>query len=264
MCQRGAGARRAGAQRRRGVVWRSGRSLESERAQFGVQVSTYAAGRFAAPRTVSRGRVWYGQPALAAGTDRLLVAWRDRAGGGARGRVRAAAVDGARIGAPVAVSTSDVVEGDVHASMNGADAAVVTWTQRAAGDSGNRVAIRASATVEFTAPEAISACATGVQPDGSGREHLDSAARAGLDRSGRALAIFGNGCGNGLGAAWRSAGAPRAPFQLAPATSRHNAFKIVSMGVSDAGEGVVAWSVAPPDPPSLDDAALRVAVLPAL
>lgn len=83
-----------------------------------MHVSTYDCGRFAAPRTVSRGPVWYGLPWLAAGGSRLLVAWRERArltrAGIMRGRVFTAAINGATIGAPAAVSTSDEIEGDVY------------------------------------------------------------------------------------------------------------------------------------------------------
>ncbi|HEX6387918.1 MAG TPA: hypothetical protein VFZ89_00670, partial [Solirubrobacteraceae bacterium] len=144
------------------------------------------------------------------------------------------------------------------------DGAMVTWTQRGAGDSGNRVAIRASALGSFAAPEAISDCAVGVLLDGSGREHLDSAARVGLDAGGRALAVFGNGCGAGAYAARRPVGGPWAPaFAVARPAAQYAGFRILSIGVSDAGEGVVAWSAQPLDAPSFDDAVLRVTLLPA-
>jgi hypothetical protein len=249
------------------VSWRAGRSLGSSSA-FAVHVSTYDRGRFAAPRTVSRGRAWYGQPSLAAGGSRLLVAWRDRArltrAGIIRGRVLTAAIDGATVGAPTAVSTSDEIEGDVYAAMNSSDAAIVSWTQRSRGDAGNRIAVRQAAGGHFAATEAISPCAPGVSAGGSGRDNLDTAAHATLDADDRAVAIFASGCGGVVGAARRPAGGLWQPaFGLTPPATTSSAVRILAAGVSDAGEAVAAWWNQPPDAPGFDDAALDVAVLPA-
>jgi len=248
------------------IAWRSGRSSESERTRFAVQVSTYARGRFSGPLTVSRGRVWYGRPALAAGGAHMLVAWRDRVrttrAGLAQGRVRSATIDGGVVGAPVDISTSEAIEGDVYAAMNHMDAAIVSWTQRAAGDDGNRVAIRAARGARFAPAEEISPCASGAQPNGSGRDHLDSAAHAALDGSGRAVAVFSGSCGYGVGAARRPAGGPwQPPFGL-QTQAETGAFRILSVGVSDAGEAVTAWWKQGPDAAGFDDAQLNVAVLP--
>jgi len=241
--------------------------LESERLRFAVQVSTYAGGRFAGPLTVSRGQVWYGRPALAAGGARTLVAWRSRVrttrAGNALGRVMSATINGAAVGAPVGVSTSDAIEGDVYAAMSHMDAAIVSWTQRVRGDAGNRVAIRAAGGARFARAEEISPCAAGAQPNGSGRDHLDSAAHAALDGNGRAVAVFGGTCDDGVGAARRPAGGPwQPPFGL-QTQAEIGALRILSVGVSDAGEAVAAWWKQAPDPPGFDDAQLNVSVLPA-
>ena len=249
------------------VSWRAGRSLESGSA-FAAHASTYHRGGFAAPRTVSRGRVWYGQPSLAAGGSQLLVAWRDRArltrAGIIRGRVLTAAINGATIGAPAAVSTSDEIEGDVYAAMNKSDAAIVSWTQRSRGDAGNRIAVRQAAGGHFAAPEAISRCAPGVSAGGSGRDNLDTAAHAALDAAGRAVAIFTDGCGGGVAGARRPPGGPwQPPFGVAPPPTTNAAVRLLAAGVSDAGEAVAAWWNQLRDAPGFDDAALDATVLPA-
>ena len=179
-----------------------------------------------------------------AGGSRLLVAWRDRArvtrAGLIRGRVLTAASNGATIGAPAAVSTSDEIEGDVYAAMNSSDGAIVTWTQRSRGDAGNRSAVRQAAGGHFAAPEAISSCAPGVSAGGSGRDNLDTAAHAALDADGRAVAIFASGCGGG--AARRPAGGLWQPaFGVTPPATTDGAVRILAAGVSDAGEAVAAW-----------------------
>ncbi|MDX6719404.1 MAG: hypothetical protein QOJ63_1658 [Solirubrobacteraceae bacterium] len=249
------------------VAWQSVRRADPESPRYTVQASVFARGRFGAPRSVSAGRVWYGQHALVAGGARALLVWRERVRRTRNrmvvGRVVAAAIDAHGIGRPFAVSRSDAIQGDVYAAMNATDAAIVSWMQRGpGGDAGGRAAVRSRGSAPFGAPQAISTCAGLTSQSGSGRGALDTAPRVALDASGSALAIFVDSCnpGPGVRAVRRTqAGTWLEPYALGTAGDRAEA-QLVSVAASDAGEGVAAW-LSLPGERSFEVGDVRISVL---
>jgi hypothetical protein len=244
------------------IAWRSAGPRSAVSASS-VRVSTYAGGRFRAPRAVSTAANVGQTLQLVAGGHRALAVWRDHAsvGSPAANRVLAASIIGDAIAPPVELLSSPrALLRDVYASMNVADAAIVAW-QRSDDSSSSvydafghgEVTIRPSADGAFSAPVAL----------GDSFEVASSFGLTGvaLDAAGTALAGIED-----VVVRRSPAGAWGKPMPL-----RHRkdysdpewppAGAAISLGLSDAGEGVAVWS--------LEDAEggstfIRAAVIPAV
>ena len=237
------------------VAWRSSgpRSARST-----IQVSPFADGRFRAARAASAvGNV--GEAfALAAGGRRAVAVWRDK--GAEANRVLAASIDGGRVGRPVEVaSTRDALLGSVSVAMSPRDAAIVAWHRAPRGSSvwdafaTGEVAIRAAADGGFGPPDVIA-------PEIETASELGLTGLA-LDAGGRALAGYGDVIRR------RAATGPWGPAIALRHRADYSdpewppAGDELSVGVSDAGEGVAVWDLEGPDGGT---DSMRAAVIPAL
>jgi len=236
------------------VAWRSA-GARSAVSRSVIAVSAFAGGRFRAARSASAvGNV--GETlALTAGGRRVLAVWRDHAAIGqpARNRVLASSIDGARIGAPLALqSTPDALLRDVDAAMNVHDAAIVAWQRSNDGSSvydasaQGETAIRRSGQVPFGAPEKV-----GVLFDTASELGVTGVA---LDAAGRALAGYDD-----VVTSRPPAGPWRAPRSLVHRADRDRDGGPIEVGLGDSGEGVAAWQLYSDD----GNYYVRAAVIPA-
>jgi len=209
-----------------------------------VYVATFVRGAFSRPRAVSRSPAVTlsgfatSTLALTAGGGSSVVAWREKVTASGRGRVMAATMTGDQIEPETAVSVSDQIAGPVHVAMNASDTTIVTWGERAGGRSATR---RAGHT--YGDPAALP---------------CRGPAEIALDARGGALAGFWWACDAGIYAAARrlADGRWQAPLVLETDEDEDGLIrfgKSVSVGLSDAGEGLIEWK---------DDHGLHVAILP--
>ena len=224
------------------VAWRSS-GARSAVSHSVVQISPFAGGHFRPRRAASAvGNVGEAL-ALAAGGRRAVLVWRDKAPGVSR--VLTAAIDAGHVGAPVAVmATPDVLLADVGAAMSPRDAAMVAWQHAPKGSSvwdafaTGEVAIRASSDGAFGPPEVVA-------------PEIETAADYGLsglalDASGRALAGYED---------FARIRPLAGPWGRQVALHRHSDYSDpdwppngdeISVGLSDAGEGLAVWVLSPP------------------
>ena len=242
------------------VAWRAsgpGGPVSASR----IVLSTYSGGRFGAARSASASGNVGETLALAAGGRRLLVVWRDHAVAHrpARNRVLAAGIDGARIAPPVElVATPDALPRDVHASMNVHDAAIVAWQHSDDGSSvfdafgHGDVAVRSTAGGAFGAPASIGASIEFASSYG-----ISDVA---IDASGRALACYDDSLApRAPGGPWGAETHMRLPSDYRDPDWPPSAVGM-SVGLSDAGEGVVAWAL---ETSGDQEDFMRAAVIPA-
>lgn len=248
------------------VAWRSAgpRSAgpRSAVSVSSIQVSTYAGGRFRSPRAVSTAANIGLTLQLVAGGHGALAVWRDHApiGSPAANRVLAASIDGDAIAPPVELLSSQrALLRDVYASMNVADAAIVAW-QRSDDSSSSvwdafghgEVTIRPSADGAFSPPVAL----------GDSFEVASSYGLTGvaLDAAGTVLAgvedvVFRRSPAGAWGKPlWLRHPKDYTDPEWPPAGSA------MSLGLSDAGEGVAVWALEGADGGSTF---IRAAVIPA-
>jgi len=237
------------------VAWRSS-GPRSAVSRSTIRVSPFADGRFRAARAASAvGNV--GEAfALAGGGRRTLAVWRDK--GAAANRVLAASIDGDRVGPPVEVaSTRDTLLGSISVAMSPRDGAIVAWHRAPRGSSvwdafaTGEVAIRAAAEGGFGPPDIVA-------PEIEMASELGLTGLA-LDARGRALAGYDDVVRR------RPATGPWGPA----IALRHRADfsdpewppggDEMSVGSSDAGEGVAVWDLEGADGGT---DAIRAAVIP--
>jgi hypothetical protein len=248
------------------ITWRAVSGGDPEAPRYSLHVRVVTNGSPGRERVVSPRPIWFGPAALAAGATDVLVAWREKRrttrAGEARGRVLTATVRAGTIGPTVAASRSDQIQGDIYAAMNRANDAIVSWVQIGPGaDSGDRVALRDAGRVAFGAPEPIGACAQATWQSGSGRGHLDTAARVALDQRGAAIATLRDTCDANIGvsATRRPVGGVWLPPIGLGMPGARDEQQLASLAADDAGEGVATW-LALPGKRSFETGALRVSV----
>jgi hypothetical protein len=248
------------------VTWRAASRGDPEAPRYSLHASVVTHGSPGRERVVSRQPIWFGPAALATGGTQVLLAWREKRrttrAGEARGRVLTATIRAGTVGRTVAASRSDRIQGDIYAAMNRANDAIVSWVQTGPGaDSGDRVALRRAGRSAFGAPEPIGACAQATWQSGSGRGHLDTAARVALDQRAAAIATLRDTCDPNIavsatrrpvGGAWLP------PIGLGMAGARDEQ-QLASLAADDAGEGIATW-LALPGKRSFEIGALRVSV----
>jgi hypothetical protein len=238
------------------VAWRSS-GRRSAVSHSTIQVAAFAAGHFRPARAASAvGNV--GETfALAAGGRRALAVWRDK--GAAGNRVVASSISAGRVAPPVVVvSTQQTLLSYVEAAMSPRDGAIVGWQQAPRGSSVweafavGAVAVRPAPEDAFGPPEVIT-------------EEFETASQAGL--TGLALDAAG-----GALAGWDDVVRRRPPAGPwgTPVALHHRADfsdpewppsgDDISVGLSDAGEGVAVWDLEGADGGS---DYMRAAVIPA-
>ncbi len=248
------------------VTWRAASRGDPEAPRYSLHASVVMRGSPGRERVISRRPIWFGPAALAAGGTHVLLAWRERTrttrAGEARGLVLTATIRAGAIAPTAAASRSDWIQGDIYAAMNRANDAIVSWVQTGPGaDHGDRVALRHAGRVAFGSPEPIGACAQVTWQSGSGRGHLDTAARVALDQRGAAIATLRNTCDPNIAvsATRRAVGGVWLPLTGLGIAGARDEQQLASLAANDVGEGVATW-LALQGERSFEIGALRVSV----